>query len=820
MASQDKQEEKAWFLNAKCPVFLPKTDALNLSAKELDIYLAEILKPAQDDNLGAPEVAGDKDTSDSFTVVSTQSQSTTAQARELLQGLTVAPDNGAGEKMQDAQKDEEAPTGHPFVDGLKSYDDVPKPEDMENKMLTENGDVAFRSTNHPLVDLFYELEDVISGPRLHGLLTAAWASDPLATVKIVFNARSIHLGKSSRLSFYRCAGWLATYHPRTLVANLRWLSRPVIAKKVQKKDGAVEEDMVVIEPVPNEENPESFDVRNGVAHGYWKDLLNILALSANDKLTVLANPREVLNIEREGKGKSVDQEKAKQKRQDVRGTRHEAVLEALEHKPVHQALHLAVARLFADQLAHDVRLLRGEDPKARKNISLCAKWAPSTDRFHDKHTFVTSSIAEILYPEDYFVEKGLLTPSTLEGERTVYLRHAREAYRQDISALRKHLEVVERDLTTKSFEKIKYERVPSVAMKNYSSIFAEKDTDRFEAYLDKVASGKSQISGATLLPSTLVHSVLRSGFTSYGGGARGKKGNKRTHDALLTSRLADMEGKVVDGQWNSLVQRIKDSGTMESCIAVCDVSGSMGSPTFGDGTCPMDSAIGLSLLIAEVTAPPFGGMFITFSESPTVETVDLTKTFQEKVGALQNSSWGYSTDFEAVFLRLILPMAVEKKLTQDQLVKRIFVFSDMQFDSASPDQNRWSTSYKRIKGAFAEAGYTVPELVFWNLAGGRAGHQGGGWGDPVAPKPATAEEEGVALVSGYSQAMLKVFLDSGSFEEEEEEDEDVEMAEEAREDGVVTVEKTEKSKKAKMDPLNTVKKAISHKGYSMLKVVD
>jgi len=107
--------------------------------------------------------------------------------------------------------------------------------------------------------------------------------------------------------------------------------------------------------------------------------------------------------------------------------------------------------------------------------------------------------------------------------------------------------------------------------------------------------------------------------------------------------------------------------------------------------------------------------------------------------------------------------------------------------------------------------------VFWNLAGGRAGYSGG-MGDTTAPKPVTAEEEGTCLVSGYSQGMLKVFLDGGGFEEPEEDDEEEEVVVDKDEDGNATEKPTKK--KAKMDPLKVVKKAISHKAYDMLKVVD
>jgi hypothetical protein len=113
---------------------------------------------------------------------------------------------------------------------------------------------------------------------------------------------------------------------------------------------------------------------------------------------------------------------------------------------------------------------------------------------------------------------------------------------------------------------------------------------------------------------------------------------------------------------------------------------------------------------------------------------------------------------------------------------------------------------------YEDAGYDMPELVFWNLAGGRAGYEQSG-GDPIAPKPVKADEIGTSLVSGYSQGLLKVFLDGGVFEEEEEEEE---VVVEKDEEGNVT----QKTKKVKMTPLKIVQKAISHPAYEMLKVVD
>ncbi|EKJ74885.1 hypothetical protein FPSE_04921 [Fusarium pseudograminearum CS3096] len=836
------ESDVPWFLKSSYPVLFPFDDAVRKPQAEFDEYLRHVITQRRDDaattEVSPDQAMTDADQSETFTLVS---NSTSAEIRQGVEAMDVS-----GETAPDSKPAETIPAeSHPFMEGLINYQKEEPSETLQGMMLTENGDLAYRYTESALVDLFQELEEVVSGPRLNELLLAAWRENPIATLRIIFNARSIHLGKSSRITLYRCAGWLAQNHPMTLIANLRWLSRPVIEKKAEKKE---DDDLVIVED-ENKDETTKFDIRNGVAHGYWKDLLNILALAVNKKLAVLEDPKDILNSENPGiiRGKSVakpsgrrgargsrgrggvlsgrinttsqvedKKENArpdpKEVRREARTTRYETATAMFKNDPVYRALHLSVARLFAKQLDKDLRALRGDDKKAKRSISFAGKWAPSHDHFHDRHTFVVSTIAEIMYPRESINNENLKPTDDHE----TYLRFAREEYRKDTSALRKHLEIVERAITENRYGDIKYDRVPSLAMNQYSKLFIEKDAERFDQYLDKVAEGKANISGATLLPSTLIHKV-RQGTRSA---------------SRLDQKIAQIESKVLDGQWNALVQRIKDSGTMDSSIAVCDVSGSMDSPTFSDKTTPMDSAIGLSLLVAEVAKPPFAGAFITFSSHPSVENVDLSKTLAEKINIMDSSEWGMSTNFVSVFEDLILPMATKNNLKNEDMVKRVFVFSDMQFNDACDSSDSiysapswsnapksgdeaeggWDTSYERIKAKFEVAGYEMPELVFWNLAGGRAGY-GQTSGDPVAPKPVKSDENGTCLVSGYSQGLLKVFLDGGGFEEEQEEEE---VVVEKDSEGNVT----QKVKKVKISPLKIVQKAISHKAYEMLTVVD
>ena len=712
---------------------------------------------------------------------------------------------------------------HPFIDGLLKRNEVNRDAEslaQENKAFTTNTDVAFQSSKSALVDYFFKAS-LGDSDTVDELLNKAWAEDAEVTLKLIFHARSIHLGKADRSRFYVSIGWLYKYHPRTLLENLGWLTRPIIEKKVKKasetaktegKDQAkVEEEedddfeLVVAE---DQADVNKFDVKNGVAHGYWKDLLNILVLTVEDAIYEQEKIKAVLN---NNSSKTVkprmrewNSEKAKKQKQAEISKWHEKAVTRFNNDATYRALHLTIARLFGDRLRKDRILLASDNKRAIRHLSLAAKWAPSLKEFHDKHTFIASSIAEIFYRHE-----DVCPESVPKADRETYLKCARESYRRLIlSPLRKALAVVERDITAETFERIMYERLPSLALDRYRNLFLSKDEEHFMQYIEQVAGGQKQISGAVLLPSLLV-SRARAFKPTYS--SNNKPSSLQSAQALLNTKL-------LDGQWKTLVQRIRDSGTLQSSIAVCDVSGSMGHPRFEDGTTPMDAAIGLSLLLAEVVEPPFGGCFITFSAHPTVQKVGGLsdhRDFGQKVKYIERSDWGMNTALDKVFEHLILPTAIENKVKQEDMVKQVFIFSDMQFDSAMQGSERWSSSFQRIQKMYKVAGYEMPTVVFWNLAAEDHGNV-----------PVESDEPGVTLLSGYSQGQMKMFLDGGGFEDEvaEEEikmdEEEVNSDDETKlgNDDSAFVDVTVEQKKT--DPVAGVRKAVSHPAYLMLKVID
>jgi hypothetical protein len=186
-----------------------------------------------------------------------------------------------------------------------------------------------------------------------------------------------------------------------------------------------------------------------------------------------------------------------------------------------------------------------------------------------------------------------------------------------------------------------------------------------------------------------------------------------------------------------MVTDLRALGKLNNCLALCDVSGSMSG-------LPMEVCVALGLLLSELCDEPWHHRVITFSARPQLHLIS-GNALTEKARFIRDMDWGCNTDFQAVFNKL-LGIAITGKLLPERMVRKVSVFSDMEFDQAS--SRPWETDQEAISKKFTEAGYgdRVPEIVFWNLR------------DSMSV-PVTAQQKGVVLVSGFSKNMVKLFLD-------------------------------------------------------------
>ena len=693
---------------------------------------------------------------------------------------------------------EPAPTSqNPMMTALKA---------TFNQTFTANLAPAYSSTLSPTLDAFTGLAPYTFGAQVGKYLDSAWKEDSNLTLRLIWNLRSIPDGKGDKELFYRAFGWLYDNHPRTAISNLHLLVEPVSV--VPKKKNAV------------------------MPHGYWKDLLNILALATVDELSNIHGASKFLHCPRTpftyGKSKKrntigtpasrieaslQESQQAKveaEARRKAKAVENQRRLEKKLSEPKFRALYVTVARLFAEQLIKDVQILTdvdslgpGEDRIAfLKRISLAGKWAPTPGGSHDRVTNIATAISELIYQAQVFTPyPSALKKPISPQERAAVLRSFYQ--RWILTELRRTLSCPEPLMSAKRWSEIIYTRVPSISMKNNTSHFFKHDQQRFEEYLTSVEDRKKSISGATLLPHELVSQVYTLGSTASGHIRDSKKkGSKEMQE--FEQKLAKAQLRVVEAQWKTLIESLRASGSIENAIAVCDVSGSMGrlSEKYNKRHVnPILPAVSLSLVLASLAKPSFNGGFITFSARPSFHQLDLNKSLFDLVSEMGGAEWSMNTDLHAVFVKLLLPLAVKNKIKQEDMIKRLFIFSDMQFDACSNKGSTaaWETNYDAIEKAYKKAGYEIPQIVYWDLSTGE-------WERTVEVQ---SDRKGVAMMNGFSPAMLKVFMG-----EEEEPTEWENVNEEG--ESVTVVEKAEDA----FNPLNVMKKALMKQSFDGLVVLD
>jgi len=197
-------------------------------------------------------------------------------------------------------------------------------------------------------------------------------------------------------------------------------------------------------------------------------------------------------------------------------------------------------------------------------------------------------------------------------------------------------------------------------------------------------------------------------------------------------------------QWDSLPNFME--GSEKRILPVVDTSGSMSCSvgTNANLEC-LDVAVSLGLYISERNEGPFKDAFITFSERPTLQI--LKGNLVERLASLKSADWGFNTNLERVF-EVVLRQAVKHNLSADEMPTDILILSDMQFDEACVADH---TALDMIKEMFDDHGYVLPNIVFWNL---------NSYGSQA---PVSFEENGTALISGFSPAILKSILSGETF---------------------------------------------------------
>ena len=372
-----------------------------------------------------------------------------------------------------------------------------------------------------------------------------------------------------------------------------------------------------------------------------------------------------------------------------------------------------------------------DKPKKINSVSLCAKWSPSENDRNDRRKQFAKKIATILYGKD--------DTKKMEKYRKEYL-----------VPLRNKINIVETLMCNNEWDKINYEGVPRVASRRLHKAFSNHDSERYCEYLAKVRSGDAKINVAGILPHELANYYINL---------------RNTQDEFE-------ENETIELQWKTIIDNIKNSSggssdILGNSLAIIDLSGSMFSAS--NGSIPAQVAIALGIITSQCCKGMFKNKFITFSENPELVSLIPDAEYAEYIEkgtepslytcfkSLVEVEFGFNTDFVKC-CEMIIKYGKDNNICDEDMPKKLFIYTDMQFDEATSDNtenNGIEVLYKTIVKMFKASDYTPPKFIFWNL---NSSHK--------ETFPVNCKTEGTAMISGFSEQLLKIFMTYDEFKPE------------------------------------------------------
>ncbi|KAM2042833.1 hypothetical protein PS1_036566 [Malus domestica] len=223
------------------------------------------------------------------------------------------------------------------------------------------------------------------------------------------------------------------------------------------------------------------------------------------------------------------------------------------------------------------------------------------------------------------------------------------------------------------------------------------------------------------------------------------------HQILRYARKFEQAAELL---WERMVEDLhQKQGKLNNCLVVCNVDTS-------SWFCSEAGPLGL--LVSQLNSQnPWKGKVVSYTRNPQMHLIPPGKDLRSKckfMGSWEEKDWGdkdWEKEVDAVkkVFDLILEVAVKENVKPEQMINKVFVFKEKYGHKDltwSGIRNSIFCDYKEIQRRFEAKGYTVPHLMIWSTNDGIS---------PLEP-PECSVEQGVTLLRGFSDNLVKSFLDN------------------------------------------------------------
>ncbi|KAL9237784.1 hypothetical protein vseg_012291 [Gypsophila vaccaria] len=366
------------------------------------------------------------------------------------------------------------------------------------------------------------------------------------------------------------------------------------------------------------------------------------------------------------------------------------------HDSTYRFFHERVSDLIADLLKSDMRSLSSGNVEL---LSTASVECPSVDSAIDRHTLLCESIAKKVFPQES-------DPSYMEIKDDHYVYRVRNRLRKEVlGPLRMALQEKAPD------ERGRVQDITLAFMKKaYQKLMKMKDNASKLKYYQIVLA-------MILKRNTLIFPSSPESVTAF---------------------LNDDNTEKKELEWKEMVVSFSKEGKLRNSVAVCDVSEDMVETT-------KNISMLMGMLISELSHVPWKEALYGFHQCPKLYKID-GDDLRSKLNSVKKLNCSDRVDIQSI-LNQLLQVAVSRKLSSEEMVERVFVFTNKEFRKGV--NNCWGWNYRAVWENYQKHGFDrVPEVVYWNIEGLNSS----------PPTIRDAFHNRLITINGFSRSLFAFFL--------------------------------------------------------------
>ncbi|MDV4151626.1 DUF2828 family protein [Clostridium sp. AL.422] len=349
-----------------------------------------------------------------------------------------------------------------------------------------------------------------------------------------------------------------------------------------------------------------------------------------------------------------------------------------------------------------------------KNIRIIPKYG----RWDDLYSLFDTPLEEkVIYLFKNQIQKDLTsnTPSTLGkwlksenssskdsralGYKTrVLLKYSSKEYRKLLTTLRRKLNIIENNLTTKNYENINYENISKISINKYKKAFFKNDNKNYSLYLN------NKVNTDYIIPNKIINYL-----------------NANMDEDNLNNRIENLFYNII----------IKGATNLDDSLIINGLNENENNEV-------LSLLIFTIVLYKKINLNAFKNYYISFKKNPKfnkLTEIDLINDMK----SIYNNYTNFNINLNSA-LDLLLFTLLKKNLSSDSSPKSIlYIYNsdeDIDFYTTEDLKEKWS-----------KANFEIPEIKLWNL-------------NNLNNNFSIQIKDDVIRISGYNQNIWKYLIES------------------------------------------------------------